>query len=564
MPFTRREWINTSLRTAGALSALHFFAIDSLAQEKYDSVGAILDPFVESYMRTMNAPGLTLVLADRDGAQRITTYGFSDRPSHQRVEPNQLFQIGSITKSFVALILLQMREEGKLDLNHPVTGYLPWFKIDTAFPPITVHHFLSHTSGLPSPPLFLSDPAAKHRAANPPGEVFHYNNMAFAALGYLIETIDSQPFAASVRKRIFEPLGMTDSEPAITFDIRQRLAKSYVPTLSDRPYPQQGALCEAPQIVMTDAAGCIASTPRDMGLYLQMLANEGRMKSGRLISQESFALFSKPHIKAEEFGPTAGYGYGIAIDTLDEHKILRHTGGMVSFASAMQVDLDSGVGAFASVNAMQGYRPNPIAQRAIQLMRAANDRKPYPKAESVKNARIIENASDYAGTYTTIEGRKLQFTSLADALYMDVEGSRSQVEMKEPDKLLLPGSKFLYVFTRNDRNDPKSPVVELGHGNDWYTHDRYEGPKLFKSPPEWWAYLGHYRNESAWSGSVRIVQRKGILMVDGVIPLDPADGIFYLRDEPRSPEWISFHDIVNGKAMRLKLSGDDFWRVEAD
>jgi CubicO group peptidase (beta-lactamase class C family) len=564
MPFTRREWISTSIRTAGALSALHFFCVSSLAQEKYESVGAILDPFVENYMRTMNAPGMTLVLADRDGTQRITTYGFSDRQSRQHVEPNQLFEIGSITKSFVALILLQMRDEGKLDLNHTITAYLPWLKIDSGFAPITVHHFLTHTSGLPSSPLFLSDPAAKHHAASPPGEDFHYNNMAFAALGHLIETIDGQAFATSLRKRIFEPLGMTESEPIITFDVRQRLAKSYVPFLSDRPYPQQGPLCEAPQIVMTDTAGCIASTPRDMGLYIHMLANSGRTKSGRIVSEESFALFSKPYIKAEEFSPTASYGYGIAVDTLDGHKILRHTGGMVSFASALQVDLESGVGAFASINAMQGYRPNPVAQRALQLMRAVNERKALPPAQSAKSARIIANASDFAGTYTTLEGRKLQFTANADAVYVEVDGSRVQLEMKEADKLLLAGSKFLYVFGRNDPKDPKSQVVEMGHGNDRYTNDRYSGPKLFKSPPEWWAYLGHYRSENVWDGSFRIVQRKGVLMIDGVVPLEPGDGIFYLRDEPRSPEWISFHDIVNGKAMRVKLSGDDFWRVEAD
>ena len=67
-----------------------------------------------------------------------------------------------------------------------------------------------------------------------------------------------------------------------------------------------------------------------MGRYIRMLANKGRGPNGRVLSEEGFALLSKAHIKAEEFGPTASYGYGIAVDSEDGHAILKHTGGMVS------------------------------------------------------------------------------------------------------------------------------------------------------------------------------------------------------------------------------------------
>ena len=75
---------------------------------------------------------------------------------------------------------------------------------------------------------------------------------------------------------------------------------------------------------------------------------------------------STPYIKASEFSETASYGYGIAVDTLDGHKILRHTGGMVVFASSIHVDLDGGVAAFASINAMQGYRPTAVTEYAVR------------------------------------------------------------------------------------------------------------------------------------------------------------------------------------------------------
>src|SRR5947207_12919783 len=106
---------------------------------------------------------------------------------------------------------------------------------------------------------------------------------------------------------------MTQSEPVITLDVREKLAKNFYASHNDRPLARYGPLSVAPAMIMTDGAGCIASTPRDMGLYIQMITRRGQGPKGRLLSEESFALFSQPHIQAEEFGPTASYGYGIAV-----------------------------------------------------------------------------------------------------------------------------------------------------------------------------------------------------------------------------------------------------------
>jgi hypothetical protein len=124
--------------------------------------------------------------------------------------------------------------------------------------------------------------------------------------------------------------------------------------------------------------------------------------------------------------------------------------------------------------------------------------------------------------------------------------------------------RFLLVFERSNEKDPKSEVVAAGWGNDWFTNSQYKGPKTFDSPKEWGGYVGHYRNENPWIGSMHILLRKGKLMVDGVVPLEARGDVFYLRDEPESPEWIRFLDVVNGRAMHLKFSGEDLWRVIAE
>jgi D-alanyl-D-alanine carboxypeptidase len=567
MGITRRELMAVGMKSAAVMAASRFVVADALGQsaDKYARVFPQFDQFVERYMRAMNAPGMTLVMADRDGLQRVTTYGFTDTQAKTKVDPKQLFEIGSITKSFLALVLLQLRDEGNLDLDRPVVEYLPWLKIDSKFAPITTHHLLTHTSGLPSGPLFLSDPAAKHRAAYAPGQQFHYNNMAFVAMGHLVQTISGEPFAVAVRRRIFEPLGMSESEPVITLDVRDRMAKNWWPFLIDRPYPRMGMLSEAPPLVMTDGSGCIASTPRDMGLYMQMLASGGRGPKGRLVSEESWALMSKPHIKAEEFGATASYGYGIAVDALEGHRILRHTGGMVSFASSMHVDLDSGVGTFASINAMQGYRPNPVAQYAIRLMRAVGEGKPLPQPPELKPPTYVENAADYDGKYFA-GTRTVEFVAEGNNLFHVVNGTREAVQVSADGRLIIPSgsaSIFPFVFERADEKNPKSAVTGVGWGGQWFS--KSADAKTYDYRKEWDAYTGHYRNESPWNGSVRIVIRKGKLMVDGVVPLEPGtDGAFNLCDEESNTEWIRFYDVVNGKAMRIKYSGDDFWRVYAN
>jgi len=566
----RREFLGASAATA-LITAPKFLAFESLAENSsatYKPTYKTLDAFVEQYIRAMNAPGLTLVLADRDGVHRVVTYGFSDVEQRLLIKPDQLFQIGSISKSFLANCLLQLHQEGKLELQKPINDYLPWFRIDSSFEPITVHHLLTHTSGLPGiPNIFLSDPSAKHRAAYAPGKMFHYNNTAFQLLGHLLMTLDGGLLPDIYRKRILGPLGMTQTEPVITLDARDRTAKNYSAFESDHTFPRFGRLCEAPAIISSDGAGCIASTPHDMGLYVQMIARHGEGLKSRLLNEENFGLFAQAHIKAEEFGPTASYGYGIAVDTLDGHKILRHTGGMISFASAMHVDVDEGVGAFASINAMQGYRPNPVAQFCMQLMRAHRARKSFPGAPEMRSATQVENAPDFAGTYRSADGLSLEFIGEPNRLSLKHQNQSIVLEAVGDGVFVAPHpdfSRFVLVFGRADAKDPKSPVVELGWGNDWYTKPEYKGPKTFDTPKEWAAYLGHYRNENNWVGSVRITQRKGQLLADGATLLEHESGSrFRMRSDEADTEWIEFHDIVDGQAQRIKLSGEDLWRVIA-
>ena len=332
---------------------------------------ATLDRFIAGYREAMNAPGLTLALADRDGPIRVSAYGYTHLEARVPVTTLDLFEIGSISKSFVALTLLQLRDEGKLDLQAPIRHYLPWLAAETDYGEILVHHLLTHSSGMPEDePVFPRDPERRPRQAFAPGSQFHYSNWGYGVLGYLVESLDGRPWPMAVTARILEPLGMRNTAPAITSASRGRIAQSYTPLHDDRPYPRHGPLAVAGNLEVEQAAGSIASCPADMAAYLGMILNGGAHRGGRIVSAEGFTLFSTPYIAAPDFGPKASYGYGIAVDELDGHRRLRHTGGMVSFMSAIHLDLDAGFGAFASINAQLGYRPNPVVQFALRLLRS--------------------------------------------------------------------------------------------------------------------------------------------------------------------------------------------------
>jgi CubicO group peptidase (beta-lactamase class C family) len=575
MPISRRNFLSTTARTAAALTAGSFLVIESA--ETQDAVRSpadqSLDQFIEAYMKAMNSPGLTLGTANRTGAVRVASFGFNNAALKQPVEPNMLFHIGSITKSFVALMCLQLHEEGKLDLHKPVLDYLPWLPIVTTYGPVSAHDLLTHSSGLPNPiSLIPSDPDARYRQAWKPGERFYYCNMGFDALGNLIQALDGRTWPAALKVRILDPLGMNATAPVITNEIRPRTAESWVAYFEDRPYSRSGRLAPAANLQFDDAAGSIASTPADMTLYMQMLLNRGQGAHARIVSPESFALMSKPWIKAEEFGPNVNYGYGIAVETVDGHTILRHTGGMASFMSAIYIDLDAGAGAFSSINAMQGYRPTPVSQYAVQLMSAAAG-KPAPAAPTIEDPTVIKNAADYVGSYTSPDGKSIEISG-DNNLVANIAGRKVALQRQSGDSFIATDpalARYSFVFGRakgeSDKGkDKPGPVIEVMHGSRWYTNARYSGPKKFTIPPEYAAFTGTYLCYGPFEGaSANIVVLKGELWMEGETSLERiGENEFRPTEDAPNPERLEFHFIANGKARLLKITGADFFRFEGE
>jgi CubicO group peptidase (beta-lactamase class C family) len=530
-----------------------------------------LDRFIAGYCAAMNAPGLTLGLANGEGTIRTASYGYVDLAAKLPVSTSHLFEIGSISKSFVALTILQLHDEQKVDLQAPIRSYLPWLSMETPCGEILVHHLLTHSSGMPDDaPLIPSSPERRPRQTLKPGSEFHYSNWGYDVLGRLIETIDARSWSAAVTARILKPVGMNDTSPTITSASRARIAQSYVPLHDDRPYPRHGALVPAGNLAVEFAAGSIASTPKDMSLYMQMILNRGAVRGGRIVSEDGFKLFSTPHIAAPAFGPTASYGYGIAVDKLDGHVRLRHTGGMVSFMSAIHMDLDSKIGAFASINAQLGYRPNPVAQLAVQLLRAEKEGGKPPAEPPFDAAVKVESAASYSATYMSGSGRHIEIRNAADRLTLVADGRTIPLQQSEDGTFIAdqPGFDLFPIIFERAQASPgadksNAPITAMAYGADWYARAGYQGEKALEPSAALAKYVGEYYSENPWFGTVRVVQRQGQLWMGGTDPLVPiGNRLFRIGTEATSPGVVEFSQLIDEKPRLLWLEGNPYGRIE--
>jgi D-alanyl-D-alanine carboxypeptidase len=570
---SRRELLKSGAKAAAALSVLPALTREAEAQRTRGARrgagprgGALarLDEYVERHMDEAGAPGMTLALADRNDKVRVSTYGLADTKARAPVRPETLFEIGSISKSFAAVALLQMLDEGRIDLHRPVVAYLPWLKLEQRHGAVTAHHLLSHTSGLPGAPLLPESVAVGLETIFKPGEKFVYSNIGYLILGLLIEALDRRPFADALAARVLKPLGMTASAPVVSNALRPRMAVGYAPEFEDRPFPLRGRLAEAAWIEVDTAAGSVASTSTDMVAYMRVLLNRGAAVGRRLISEKSFELLTEPVVKAPFRGEEASYAYGLWVSRNKKGAThLRHTGGMVAFSSSLDVDLTNGVAAFASVNAsLGGYRPVAVTKYALELLnaeRAGAELPAPPKAPPPPDE--VKNAADYAGTYTAPGGRQLVLGTQGNKLLLTNKGRTVALERSGgPDTFIAKHPEFELFRLAFGREDGK--VVEVGHGADWYTNDRYKGPRTFEYPKEWEAYAGRYRHESAWYGSTRVILRRGRLWLEGEQELVPLpDGSFSIGPPAETAERVRFLDTVGGRALRMNVSSVVHYRT---
>ncbi|EIV92094.1 serine hydrolase [Frankia sp. QA3] len=283
---------------------------------------ARIDPELRTLLSDVTAagvPGILVRVQDQRGSGQAAA-GVADLATGAPLQPQARVRVGSITKTFVATVVLQLVEEGRLGLDRPVGRWLPGLLRggDT----ITVRQLLNHTSGLfdyTADPALLSgivhnrvfDPkelvatAETHPSSFPPGTAWEYSNTNYIVAGLLVESITRRPLGEELQRRIFRPLGLTDTSlPTTTGNLRGYHAHGYVPadlapTPDGRPFDVTGL---NPSHAW--ASGAVVSSARDLAHFYRSLLG-GKVLSARMLREMTTTTVETPG------DPKVRYGLGI-------------------------------------------------------------------------------------------------------------------------------------------------------------------------------------------------------------------------------------------------------------
>lgn len=540
-------------------------------QEAFDRIGASL----EHHLEASHAAGAALAVTDREEILGVAVRGMADVGSRTPVRPETRFQIGSISKSFAAIVAMQEVDAGRLDLHMSVNELLPWLELPEPFGPITVHHLLTHTAGLHTgsedAPGFAGalQLLRQHPATSAPGERFHYSNDGYKIVGAVLESVCGLQIHDLLMERLLGPLGMTASVGAITDDVWADLATGYEPLLTDRPAQLRHPLAAAPRTISNTADGSIVSTVVDMCAYARLLLAKGDRPDAagqRILSEEGFArLMADP--STDEDRP---YGYGLWSEDVDGRTWLGHSGGMVGYTALLTTVPDEGLGCVILQNG--GGDKRGVMASALATVAAALGGETLPEPWTPPAATAIPDADRYVGSYAGDDGRTLVVDAVEDGLRVTLGPVSARLERDPLDAVVKP--TFLVVHPALERHplefgsDGEGPVFEAFHGGAWFRSDAYDGPEPEEPPAAWRRHPGLYRNDDPWGPVLRVVLRKGRLAI--LYPTDVADeeggeltplddGSFAIGD-PRVPRRVRFEGDVNGRTATTVVNGGRWFR----
>ncbi|MEL7530398.1 MAG: serine hydrolase domain-containing protein, partial [Bacteroidota bacterium] len=253
-----------------------------------------LRPYITKQMKKQNIQGMSIALVDDQEILWSEGFGFANVAEGKKADENTLYRVGSISKVFTAMAIMQLVEQGKLDLDAPVSTYIPEFAPKSHHPdptPITTRHILTHQSGLPSDIMknFFMNGGVKFNAivdllneeyvCEEPNTIWSYSNAGFSLLGVIIERVSGEDFFAYTQQHLFKPMEMPNAYFKLREDMKAMYAMGYI---------GKGEAYDEP--VLRDApAGLMHANVAEMAHFMQMLNNGGKYKEQQILQAETLA-----------------------------------------------------------------------------------------------------------------------------------------------------------------------------------------------------------------------------------------------------------------------------------
>ena len=381
-----------------------------------DVQGAIrlFSAWLEGQIAYRELPGVVVgVVADQDLVWS-QGFGFADIETGRAMAPDTRFRMASHSKLFTATAIMQLREQGKLQLDDPVSKYLPWFQVESAAPddpPITIEHLLTHSSGLPREagahwvtwefPTYeqLRNLIPERTAPFSPEVRWKYSNLAYTIAGMVVEAVSGKSWADYIHAYVFEPLGMSAS--TVDIDV-EGLATGY----SIRKRDGLRAVMPFVDARGMAAATGLTSTVEDMAKFVLAQFRKGPRAGDRILNSAS--LREMHRVRMLESTWTRGQGIGFSVRRVNNTVYVGHGGGYPGYTTNTMIQLDSKVGVIVLTNTNDS-NPSQIAQ---QLMNTVG--KAVGEVTMVKPASVAWDPAweRFAGLYRRSSGGEIQVVLL--------------------------------------------------------------------------------------------------------------------------------------------------------
>lgn len=360
------------LLTILACLMMFSFSQEAVALELSQSKINEIENFVDQQMKKGLLPGLALVIVKEDQIIYSNGFGYADLKRRSPVTSDTLFEIGSTSKAFTAMAILQLREQGLLNLADTVSKYFPWFEVRYAGEniEITIEQLLNQTSGIPFEsidkiPATSSDDAfpmtvktlVNTELRSRPGSRFEYATINYAVLGAIVEKVSGQRFEEYMQTHIFEPLGLRDTRMDSPQADLQRKATGY------RYRFGKASVIKPPRYRGNLSAGYVVTNAQDFAQWI--MVNLGTIPSFRA-SSELLRFTHKANKSVPKYFDGSYYGMGWFV--YDESRRIAHGGNNPDYASYIVLSPaeKTGVGILTNLNT---YFGDYIAEGVMSLVK---------------------------------------------------------------------------------------------------------------------------------------------------------------------------------------------------
>ena len=409
----------TALSACGSYEGARFTSgADSNAAVQQADIESVIDSIVQKSMAANFAPGLSMVVIKDGDILLVKGYGTANVDTLVQVNADTLFGAGSLSKSVTAVAIMRLVEQGLVDLDLPVTQYIPYFKANSPLTnTITVRHLLTMSSGLPSStnawqnPLddnalkgFVENLASKELLFNP-GTNYEYSNDSYVVLGHLIEAVTGMSYENYMLRNILHPLGMKAS----TFNPKD------LPDNADFQGHVRGVLTPHLTRPFTfirkyQPTGMLITNARDLGRYIQFQLGTGKAADGeQILSTANMKAMHHPAVAAEStLGDDTNYAFGWETKVRDGYEVVEHGGEVETYVSYILLLPEQNIGIGMLVNMVDLAKIQLIYNVAYAL--TGREVKPYyASSTSVPDQPelfVAENSShlQFVGNYKSRHG----------------------------------------------------------------------------------------------------------------------------------------------------------------